>query len=117
MNLAIDICFDVRDGPHLVDHFQATRTTIIIIILLFLSYTSYTSATVTVSGSNSPDVTYGDGDGTYFYDYDSTSSTYDASWYSDYQDSWSGPYVKLRGKVDRIPKTKKIIGPAPNLIC
>ena len=102
MNLAIDICFDVRDGPHLVDHFQATRTTIIIIILLFLSYTSYTSANVTDSGDD------------YDYDYD--------DWYVDYQNSWSatvtdGNRPEVKGKVNHIPKTKEIIGPAPNLIC
>ena len=40
MNLAIDICFDVRDRAHLVHHCPTTRTAIIIIIILFLSHTS-----------------------------------------------------------------------------
>ena len=42
MNLAIDICFDVRDGPHLVDHFQATRSCSKSHLLIFMFQTGET---------------------------------------------------------------------------
>ena len=42
MNLAIDICFDVRDGLQIVDHFQATRSYSKSHLLIFMFQTGET---------------------------------------------------------------------------
>ena len=44
MNLAIDICFDVRDGLQIVDHFQATRSYSKSHLLIFMFQTGETMA-------------------------------------------------------------------------